>query len=107
MKAETPNLTSYIRPEKQADWKRWTQRNKTSMELETKLLSIFGVISAPVLTLLVDVHTLAPQIATDIGSIVAAVLVGFHGNDLLRKRKNNVRAKYPNPPRASVTESTR
>lgn len=63
------------------------------MEWETKLLSLLGVISAPVLTLLVDVNVLDPQVATDVGSIVAAVLVGFHGNSYLTKRKNNGRRK--------------
>lgn len=67
------------------------------MEWETKALSLFGVVSAPVLTLLVDLNILSAIIATDIGSIVAALLVGFHGNTYLQKRKNGTRGVKTNP----------
>src|SRR6266702_1467134 len=95
MSGELPNLSSIIRQEPNANWRKWHKIDSPNLEWETKLLSTLGVISAPILTLLVDVHVLAPLIATDIGSIVAAAAVGFHGSVYLQKRKTNATRHSP------------
>jgi uncharacterized membrane protein len=59
------------------------------LDREARLLSVLGVVTAPVLTLLVGHNVLSAQDATAIGSIVAALLVGFHGHGALQNRKNN------------------
>lgn len=49
-----------------------------------KLLSLLGAVSAPVLTLLTHTNVLSSLAATDIGSIVAALIVGYHSNTVTR-----------------------
>lgn len=43
-----------------------------------KFVAIAGGVSAPVLTLLVDENVLSAVTATDVGAIVAALLLGYH-----------------------------
>lgn len=59
-----------------------------TLTIPDKLLSIAAVASAPVLTTLVDTHTLSANLATDIGAIVAAVLAGWHGKAITASRTN-------------------
>jgi hypothetical protein len=49
-------------------------------------LTIVAAVTAPVLTTLVDAHTLSAMVATDLGSIVAAVVTAWHGGAAVQRR---------------------
>lgn len=52
---------------------------KISKNTLDKVLTIVAAASAPALTLCVDSGALSGQVATDIGTIVAAIIVAWHG----------------------------
>lgn len=69
-----------------------------TLTIPDKLLSIAAVAAAPVLTTLVDTHTLSANLATDIGAIVAAVLAGWHGKAILTPTGNPTEIKPATTP---------
>lgn len=57
-----------------------------SKVLADRIVTGLATVAAPVLTLLVDTHTLGAQTATDLGGIVAAAVVAWHGGSIAQDR---------------------
>ena len=67
------------------------------MDILNRVLSVIAVVTAPVMTLLVDTHSLSPQTATDIGSVIAALVVGWHGGSIVQQNRSGNSAKISPP----------